>query len=218
ASVDKLVSYLDKDKLKIVRSEFCKFNAEDFDFLTRKGIFIERNIQFRMRAKNDFEKNLYKLMNDAVFAVFFAENLIAVEMRKLEVKFDKPIYVGMCIFDISKVCLYEIHHEYMRVNGKKDTKKAKGVKNNIIARTITFDDYTWCLNEEIEMTQSCIRSKLHQVYISVTARDSVLSERAVAVAIWAAMKAKTKMGMDMKSKKKTMRKKATKKRILPTAK
>ncbi|XP_011636611.1 uncharacterized protein LOC105426895 [Pogonomyrmex barbatus] len=54
----------------------------------------------------------------------------------------------------------------MRVDGKKDTKKAKGVKSNVIARTITFDDYTRCLNEEIEMTrrQSCIRSKLHQVY------------------------------------------------------
>ena len=43
----------------------------------------------------------------------FAENLIAVEMRKLEVKFDKPIYVDMCILDISKICLYEFHHEYM---------------------------------------------------------------------------------------------------------
>jgi len=48
----------------------------------------------------------------------FAENLIAVEMRKLKVKFDfhykdKPIYVGMCILDISKICLYEFHHEYM---------------------------------------------------------------------------------------------------------
>ncbi|KYQ49525.1 hypothetical protein ALC60_11402, partial [Trachymyrmex zeteki] len=166
------------------------------------------------------------------------------------VKFDKPIYVGMCILDISKVCLYEFHHEYMSpmyrdkckimytdtdsliyhiecedvyetmkldiarfdtsdypadnaygiplankkvpglmkdenngtimtefvglrakmyallVDGKKDTKKAKGVKNNVVARTITFDDYTRCLNEEIEMTrrQSCIRSKLHEVY------------------------------------------------------
>ncbi|KYN41638.1 hypothetical protein ALC56_03939, partial [Trachymyrmex septentrionalis] len=31
---------------------------------------------------------------------------------------------------------------------------------------ITFDDYTRCLNEEIEMTlrQSCIRSKLHEIY------------------------------------------------------
>ena len=43
----------------------------------------------------------------------FTENLIVIEMRKLEVKFDKPIYMGMCILDISKVCLYEFHHEYM---------------------------------------------------------------------------------------------------------
>jgi len=39
ASLDKLASYLDKDKLKIVRSEFCKLNAEDLDLLTRKGVF-----------------------------------------------------------------------------------------------------------------------------------------------------------------------------------
>ncbi|KYN27900.1 hypothetical protein ALC57_02694 [Trachymyrmex cornetzi] len=248
--------------------------------------YIELNTKFRTLAKNDFEKNLFKLMNNAVFGKtmenvrnhtdvklltqwdgrygaeamiakpnfhsrsVFSENLIAIEIRKLEVKFNKPIYVGMCILDISKVCLYEFHHEYMlplyrkkceimytdtdsliyriecdhvyeqmkrdiirfdtndystdnvygiplankkvpglmkdenngailtefvglrakmyalRVDGKKDTKKAKGVKSNIVARTITFDDYTRCLNDEIEMTrqQSCIRSKLHQVY------------------------------------------------------
>ena len=43
----------------------------------------------------------------------FSKNLIAIEMRKLEVKFNKPIYVGMCILDISKICLYEFHYEYM---------------------------------------------------------------------------------------------------------
>ena len=233
-----------------------------------------------------FEKILYKLMNNAVFGKtmenvrnrvdvkllthwegrygaevmiakpnfhsrsVFSENLIAVELRKLEVKFNKPIYVGMCILDISKICLYEFHHEYMfplhaqnckilytdtdsliyhircddiyetmkhnidrfdtsdypidnaynmphvnkrvrglmkdenngaimtnfvgltakmyalRVDGKKDTKTAKGVKTIVIARTITFDDYAQCLHREIEMVrrQSCIRSKLHKVY------------------------------------------------------
>ncbi|XP_025073984.1 uncharacterized protein LOC112552593 [Pogonomyrmex barbatus] len=40
----------------------------------------------------------------------------------------------------------------VRVDGRKDIKKAKGVKTNVVTRTITFDDYTRCLNEEIEMT------------------------------------------------------------------
>ncbi|XP_018400325.1 PREDICTED: uncharacterized protein LOC108777842 [Cyphomyrmex costatus] len=248
--------------------------------------YIELKVKFKTLAKNDFEKNLYKLMNNAVFGKtmenvrdrvdvklltkwvgrygaeamiakpnfhsrsIFSENLVAIELRKLEVKFDKSIYVGMCILDISKTCLYEFHHEYMaplfcekckimytdtdsliyhvecddvyeiikrdisrfdtsdyaidnaygiplvnkkvpglikdenngaimsefvglrakmyalRVQGKKDTKKAKGVKSNIVARSITFEDYTRCLNDTIEMTrkQSCIRSKLHEVY------------------------------------------------------
>jgi len=30
----------------------------------------------------------------------------------------------------------------LRVDGKKDTKKAKGVTNSVVARTITFDNYT----------------------------------------------------------------------------
>ncbi|XP_077278612.1 uncharacterized protein LOC143906406 [Temnothorax americanus] len=248
--------------------------------------YIELNTKFRTQAKNDFEKNLYKLMNNAVFGKtmenvrnhvdvrlltnwdgrygaevmiakpnfhsrsVFSENLVAIEMRKLEIKFNKPIYVGMCILDISKTCLYKFHHEYMlplyrdkckvmytdtdsliyhvecddvyetmkrdidkfdtsdyaidnaydiplenkkvpglmkdenngaimtefvglrakmyalKVDGKKDTKKAKGVKSNVVARTITFDDYTRCLKDEIEMTrqQFCIRSKLHEVH------------------------------------------------------
>jgi len=33
----------------------------------------------------------------------FAENLIAVELRKLEVKFNNSIYVGMCILDIESL-------------------------------------------------------------------------------------------------------------------
>jgi len=41
--------------------------------------------------------------------------------------------------------MYALH-----VDGKKDTKKAKEIKSNVIARSITFDDYMRCLNNEIE--------------------------------------------------------------------
>ncbi|RLU19245.1 hypothetical protein DMN91_007802 [Ooceraea biroi] len=39
SSLDKLSSYLNNDKLRIVRSEFAKLSADDFDLLTRKGVF-----------------------------------------------------------------------------------------------------------------------------------------------------------------------------------
>jgi len=40
ASLDKLASYLDKDKLKIVHSEFCKLSAEDFDLLSKRCLSV----------------------------------------------------------------------------------------------------------------------------------------------------------------------------------
>lgn len=46
----------------------------------------------------------------------FNENLIAIELKKREATFDKPIYIGMSILDISKICLYDFHYNFMLKN------------------------------------------------------------------------------------------------------
>jgi len=51
----------------------------------------------------------------------------------------------------------------------------------------------------------------------ITAKDLTLGEKIAATAVWAAMKAKTMIGMGMETKIKT-KKKSTKKRVLPIAK
>ena len=33
----------------------------------------------------------------------FSEDLVAIHMKKMELKFDKPVYLGMCILDLSKI-------------------------------------------------------------------------------------------------------------------
>ncbi|XP_071578407.1 uncharacterized protein [Temnothorax nylanderi] len=246
--------------------------------------YIELNTTLRTRASNEFERNMYKLMNNAVFGKtmenvrdyvdvrlvtrwdgrygaeamiakpnfhsrsVFSENLVAIELRRLEVKFNKPVYVGMCILEISKTRLYEFHYDYMvplyrdrcriaytdtdsliyslecedaydrmrrdidrfdtsdytennahgmplvnkKVPGlmkdenngaimtefvglrakmytykvRDDTKRIKGVKRNVVAKRITFEDYVACLRNarELKTRQSCIRSTLHEVY------------------------------------------------------
>lgn len=45
--------------------------------------------------------------------VIFNENLVCIEMNKVEILFNKPIYVGTAILDISKTKLLEFHYEYM---------------------------------------------------------------------------------------------------------
>ncbi|KAJ8950067.1 hypothetical protein NQ314_008073 [Rhamnusium bicolor] len=111
--------------------------------------YIDLNTSLRAQAKSNFEKNNYKLMNNAVYGKtmqnvrkhrivrlvnkwegrygaknliaspnfqsrsIFSDNLMAIEMKKSRIIFDKPLYIGMAILDISKICVYEFHHDYM---------------------------------------------------------------------------------------------------------
>ena len=47
---------------------------------------------------------------------YISEDLIIIEMKKLEVKMNKPIYLGQTILDISKTLIYEFWYDYIKPN------------------------------------------------------------------------------------------------------
>ena len=42
-------------------------------------------------------------------------NLAIIEMRKVKVKMNKPIYLGLSILDISKITMYEFWYDYVKI-------------------------------------------------------------------------------------------------------
>ena len=105
--------------------------------------YIDMNTELRKQAKNDFEKDFFKLMNNAVFDksienvrkhrdiklvttdkrrnqlvsepnIIQQKNPLAVEMKKAKVKMTKPVYLGLSILEISKTLMYEFWYDYMK--------------------------------------------------------------------------------------------------------
>ena len=109
--------------------------------------YIDKNTNLRAKAKNNFEKDFYKLMNNSVFGKtmenirnrvdvklvnteeklrklvakpnfkgrkIFNENLVSVHMKKTSLTMNKPVYLGMCILDLSKTIMYDFHYQYIK--------------------------------------------------------------------------------------------------------
>ena len=110
--------------------------------------YIDVNTELIKKATNDFEKDFFKLMNNAVFGKtmenvrkhrdiklvktdkkrnklvsepnfhtmkLIDNNLAIIEMRKVKVKMNKPIYLGLSILDISKITMYEFWYDYVKI-------------------------------------------------------------------------------------------------------
>ena len=112
--------------------------------------YIMLNTKLRTEAKNDFEKDFFKLSNNAIFGksmenvrnrinfrlistqkeawavknlkkfTIFNDNLVGVHIRKTEVELNKPIYMGQCILDDSKLLMYDFHYNFMLKKFKRE--------------------------------------------------------------------------------------------------
>ena len=45
----------------------------------------------------------------------FSEDLVLAEMLKLEVKLDKPIFIGQAVLDLSKLTMYQLRYEKLQI-------------------------------------------------------------------------------------------------------
>ena len=110
--------------------------------------YIDVNTELRKKATNDFEKDFFKLMNNAVSGKttenvrkhrhiklvksdkkrnklvsepnFYTmkltdNNLAIIEMRKVKVKMNEPICLGLSILEISKITMYEFWYDYVKI-------------------------------------------------------------------------------------------------------
>jgi len=114
--------------------------------------YIDLNTELRKQAKNDFEKNLFKLLNNCIYGktienvekrkniklvdrwedegnfhcaralvakpnlqdvIYFTDSLAALVLKTEQICYNKPIYVGFTVLELSKLKMYDFHYAYM---------------------------------------------------------------------------------------------------------
>ena len=98
---------------------------KDFFKLMNNSVFGKTIENIRKRQNIhliDNRKKAVKLSSRPNFdrCTIFDRNLIAVHMKKTEVYFNKPVYVGQAILDLSKTLMFNFHYTYIKEKyGKK---------------------------------------------------------------------------------------------------
>jgi hypothetical protein len=92
---------------------------KDFFKLMNNSVFgktmenVRNHVDVKLRTS---QKRAQRLFNKPNFkhSTTFNKDLIAVELKKMEVLFNKPIAVGFCILELSKIIMYDFHYNYIK--------------------------------------------------------------------------------------------------------
>ena len=102
--------------------------------------YIDFNTQKRKEATNEADKNLFKLLNNAVYGKTmenmrkrikiritrptyighkkFGKNLVAIHEKKELLTLNKPVYVGCTVLELRKLAMYKFYYDKEKKNVK----------------------------------------------------------------------------------------------------
>ena len=99
---------------------------------------IRNRVDIRLISSDKVAKKLAAKPNYDRCAIF-DENLIAVHMKKTKLYFNKPVYLGMRILDLSKSLMYDFHYNYIKTKYR-DNAKLLFIETDSLAYEIKTKD------------------------------------------------------------------------------
>ena len=82
-------------------------------------------------------------------ATIFDRNLIAIHMKKTEVYFNKPVYVGQAILDLSKTLMFNFHYNYIQKKYSYKRAKMLFTDTDSLMYEIDTDDFYKDISEDV---------------------------------------------------------------------
>ena len=101
-------------------------------------ILDNRKLANKLSSKPNFER-----------VTIFDENLIACHIKKTEVYFNKPIFVGQAILDLSKTLMFDFHYNYIK-NKYGDKAELLFTDTDSLMYLIQTQDFYQDINKDIK--------------------------------------------------------------------
>ena len=92
----------EKDFFKLMNNSVFGKTMENIRNRVDVKLVNNRGAAEKLSAKPNFEK-----------ATIFDEGLVAIHMKRTKLTFNKPVYCGMAILDLSKTLIYDFHYGYI---------------------------------------------------------------------------------------------------------
>ena len=133
-----------------VNTELRKKATNDFekDFFKLMNNVVFGKTMENVRKHRDIKlvktnKKRNKLVSEPNFHTMklIDNNLAIIEMRKVKVKMNKPIYLGLSILDISKITMYEFWYDYVKIKYQHKPRLCYMVTDSFVVNIKTKDFY-----------------------------------------------------------------------------
>ena len=89
------------------------------------------------------DKTRNQLVSESNYHItkWFSEDLLATEMKKIKVKMNKPVCLGLSILEISKTLMYEFWYDYIKRKYEKNSNRFYMDTDSLIILIKTEDFY-----------------------------------------------------------------------------
>ncbi len=137
-----------------LRAEAKSDFEKDFFKLMNNSVFGKTMENVRKRVDIHLvnsEKQATKLTSRPNFKhlTIFNEDLSAIEMKKTKILYNKPVYLGMSILDLSKTLMYDFHYNYIKPKYN-DKAKLLFTDTDSLAYEIETEDFYKDISRDVE--------------------------------------------------------------------
>lgn len=148
-----LNTFLRSQALSAFEKDFYKFMNNSIFGKTIEDVEKRKDVKLVTHWHNIKQKkgaNCYISKPNFNSATIISKNLVAIQMNRLSICYNKPIYIGFSVLEISKTMMYSFHYDYMKKKYNEQNLSLLYTDTDSLIYEIVTDDYYHDIRDDLD--------------------------------------------------------------------